>query len=65
MSAVTDSVEAQDTQGNLVVLVRERDASGRVYFTLGGEALNTYAENGMLVLRNRNGRTFFLLTEEQ
>lgn len=65
MSAVTDSVEAQDTQGNLVVLVRERDASGRVYFTLGGEALSAYAENGMLVLRNRNGRTFFLLTEEQ
>lgn len=65
MSAVTDSVEAQDTQGNLVVLVRERDASGRVYYTLGGEALNAYAENGMLVLRNRNGRTFFLLTEEQ
>lgn len=65
MSAVTDSVEAQDTQGNMVALVRARDESGRVYYLLGGETLNAYAENGMLVLRNRNGRTFFLLTEEQ
>lgn len=65
MSTVTDSVEAQDTQGNLVTLVRSRDSDGRVYYILGGESLNAYAENGMLVLRNRNGRTFFLLTEEQ
>lgn len=60
-----DSVEAQDTQGNLVVLLRERDGGGRVFYTLGGEHLNAYAENGMLILRNRNGRTFFLLSEEQ
>ncbi len=64
MNAGRDSVEAQDTQGNLVTLVRDRDSGGRVYYTLGREQLNAYAENGMLVLRNRNGRTFFLLTEE-
>jgi len=65
MTAVLDTVEAQDTQGHTVTLTRSRDENGRVYYRLGGEVLNAYKDNGLMVLRNRNGRTFFLLTEQQ
>lgn len=60
-----DSVETQDTHGSTVVLTRSVDDTGKRHYFLGSEQLHTYVENGMLVLRNRNGRTFFLLTENQ